>query len=93
MKLWKCDPYMPDHKGFVSVVVMAETRQQAIEKASAQLLRVLGQVFPDDDYRRFAQLGSDNLNNTIKEAPDEVVIMIVEPPSLEDQEQPDTPRE
>jgi len=92
MKLWKCDPYMPDHKGFVSVVVMAET-QQAIEKASAQLLRVLGQVFPDDDYRRFAQLGSDNLNNTIKEAPDEVVIMIVEPPSLEDQEQPDTPRE
>ena len=79
MKLWKCDPYIPDNKGWVTVVVMAETRQQAIEKASAQLLKVLGQVFPDDDYRRFAQLGSDNLDNTIEEAPDEVVIAIFEP--------------
>ena len=63
MKLWKNEPYMPDNKGLVQVVVMAETRQQAIEKASAELLRVLGHVFPDDDYRRFAQLGSDNLDN------------------------------
>ena len=55
---------------------------QAIEKASAKLLRVLGHAFPDDDYRQFAQLGSDNLDNTIEEAPDEVVIIIVEPPSL-----------
>ena len=37
MKLWKCDPYVLDNKGFVTVVVMAETRQQAIEKASAKL--------------------------------------------------------
>ena len=42
----------------------------------------LGQVLPDDDYRRFAQLGSDSLDNTLEEAPDEVVITIVEPPSL-----------
>ena len=69
MKLWKNEPYMPDNKGLVQVVVMAETRQQAIEKASAELLRVLGHVSPDDDYRRFAQLGSDNLDNTIEEAP------------------------
>jgi hypothetical protein len=82
MKLWKCDPYMQDNKGFVQVVVMAETRQQAIEKASAKLLEVLGHVFPDDDYRRFAQLGSDNLHNTIEEACNEVVIILVEPPSL-----------
>jgi hypothetical protein len=82
MKLWKCGPYMPDNKGFVLVVVMAETRQQAIEKASAELLRVLGHVFPDDDYRQFAQLGSDNLDNTLEEVPNEVVITIVEPPSL-----------
>ena len=89
MKLWKCDPYVLDSKGFVTVVVMAETRQQAIEKASAKLsaklpemLGALGQVLPDDDYRRFAQLGSDNLDNTLEEAPDEVVITIVEPPSL-----------
>ena len=82
MKLWKCDPYMPGNKGFVLVVVMAETRQQAIEKASAELLRVLGHVFPDDDYRQFAQLGTDNLDNTIEEVPSEVVITIVEPPSL-----------
>ena len=82
MKLWKNVPYLLETKGLVQVVVMAETRQQAIEKASAQLLRVMGHVFPDDDYRRFAQLGSDNLDNTIEEAPDEVVITIVEPPSL-----------
>jgi hypothetical protein len=90
MKLWKNEPYMPDNKGLVQVVVMAETRQQAIEKASAELLRVLGHVFPDDDYRRFAQLGSDNLDSTIEEAPHEVVIIIVGPPSVEDQKQPDT---
>jgi len=82
MKLWKNLPYMPDNKGLVQVVVMAETRQQAIDKASARLLEVLGHVFPDDDYRQFAQLGSDNLDNTIEEAPDEVVITIVEPPSV-----------
>jgi hypothetical protein len=82
MKLWKNEPYLLATKGLVQVVVMAETRQQAIEKASAQLLRVLGHVFPDDDYRLFAQLGSDNLDNTLEEAPDEVVITIVYPPSL-----------
>jgi hypothetical protein len=27
-------------------------------------------------------LGSDNLDNTLEEAPDEVVITIVEPPSV-----------
>ncbi len=85
MKLWQCVPYMPDNKGLVGVVVMAETRQQAIEKASAELLRVLGQWFPDDDYRRFAQLGSDHLDNTIEEVPEEAVIFMVPPPSsLED---------
>ena len=89
MKLWKCDPYVLDNKGLVTVVVMAETRQQAIEKASAKLsaklpemLETLGQMIPDDDYRQFAQLGSDNLGNTLEEAPDEVVITIVEPPSV-----------
>ena len=89
MKLWKNLPYLLENKGLVQVVVMAETRQQAIEKASAKLsaklpemLGALGQVLPDDDYRRFAQLGSDNLDNTLEEAPDEVVITIVEPPSL-----------
>jgi len=82
MKLWQCVPYIPDGKGLVGVVVMAETRQQAIEKASARLLTVLGQWFPDDDYRRFAQLGSDHLDNTIEEVPEKVVITIVHPPSL-----------
>ena len=82
MKLWKCEPYLLETKGFVLVVVMAETRQQALEKVGAQLLRVLGQLFPEDDYRRFAQLGSDNLDNTIEEVPEEVVITIVHPPSL-----------
>lgn len=84
MKLWKCDPYMPGNKGFAWVVVMAETRQQAIEKASAQLLRGLGQWFPDDDYRRFAQLGYDNLDNTIEEVPEEALAFFVPPSSLED---------
>lgn len=84
MKLWKCDPYIPDNKGLVWVVVMAETRQQAIEKASAQLLRGLGRFFPDDDYRRFAQLGSDALNNTIEEVPEEALVFLVPPSSLED---------
>ncbi len=85
MKLWKCDPYMPDNKGLVWVVVMAETRQQAIEKASAQLLMVLGQWFPGDDYQRFAQLGSDHLDNTLEEVPEEAVVFMVPPPSsLED---------
>ena len=59
MKLWKCDPYMADNKGFVTVVVMAETRQQAIEKASAELSAklpgVLGQMFGEDDDRRCAE--------------------------------------
>ena len=82
MKLWKCEPYLLETKGFVLVVVMAETRQQALEKVGAQLLRVLGQLFPEDDYRRFAQLGSDNLDNTIEEVPEEVVVTIVEPRSL-----------
>jgi hypothetical protein len=81
MKLWKCDPYLLESKGFVLVVVMAETRQQAIEKASARLLEVLGHVFPDDDFRRFAQLGSDNLD-TLEEVDEEVMITIVEPPSV-----------
>jgi hypothetical protein len=82
MKLWKNVPYLLETKGLVQVVVMAETRQQAIEKASARLLEVLGRVFPDDDYRRFAELGSDNLDDTMEEAPEEVVITIVEPPSV-----------
>jgi hypothetical protein len=85
MKLWKCEPYLLETKGFVLVVVMAETRQQALEKVGAQLLRVLGQLFPEDDYRRFAQLGSDHLDNTIEEVPEEAVIFIVPAPSsLED---------
>ena len=85
MKLWQCVPYIPDGKGLVGVVVMAETRQQAIEKASAKLLSFLGQLFPDDDYRRFAQLGSDHLDNTIEEVPEEVMAFIVpSPSSLED---------
>jgi hypothetical protein len=83
MKLWKCDPYMPGHKGMAWVVVMAETRQQAIEKASAGLLRALGQWFPDEDYRRFAQLGSDNLENTLEEVPEEVLCFLVPPSSVE----------
>jgi hypothetical protein len=51
MKLWKCDAMEPI-EGLLSMtfVVMAETRQQAIEKASAQLSAklpgMLGQMFP-----------------------------------------------
>jgi len=39
-------------------------------------------VFPDDHHRRLAALGSDNLDNTIEEVPEEVVVTIVEPRSL-----------
>ena len=70
---------------------MAETRQQAIEKARDEKLpEVLGQAFPDDDDRRFAQLGPDILDNmpdildNMEEAPDEVVIIVVGLPFLED---------
>jgi len=35
MKLWRNLPYLLETKGLVQVVVMADTRQQAIEKASA----------------------------------------------------------
>jgi hypothetical protein len=88
MKLWKCDAVGPI-EGVLSmlVVVMAETRQQAIEKASAELSAklpgVLGQVFPDDDDRRFAQLGPDILDD-MEEVPDEVTITVVGLPVLED---------
>jgi hypothetical protein len=93
MKLWKCDAVGPI-EGLLSVhvVVMAETRQQAIEKASAELSaklpEVLGQMFPDDD-RRFAQLGPDILDDrdildNMEEVPDEVTITVVGLPSLED---------
>lgn len=71
----------------MSVVVMAETRQQAIEKASAELSaklpEVLGQMFPEDDDRRSAQLGPDILDD-IAEVPEEVTIMVVGLPVLED---------
>ena len=94
MKLWKCDAVGPI-EGLLSVqvVVMAETRQQAIEKASANLSaklpEVLGHMFPDDDDRRFAQLGPDTLDDrdildNMEEAPDEVVITAVGLPVLED---------
>jgi hypothetical protein len=94
MKLWKCDAVGPI-EGLLSVqvVVMAETRQQAIEKASAQLSaklpEVLGQMFPDDDDRRFAQLGPDILDDRdildhMEEVPDEVTIAVVGLPVLED---------
>jgi hypothetical protein len=84
MKLWKCDVMEPiEGLMSVTVVVMAETRQQAIEEASAKLPKVLGHVFPDDDDRRFAQLGPDTLND-MEEAPDEVVIVVVGLPVRED---------
>jgi hypothetical protein len=71
----------------ITVVVMAETRQQAIEKASAQLSAklpgVLGQMFPEDDDRRFAQLGPGILDD-MEEAPDEVTILVVGLPVMED---------
>jgi hypothetical protein len=88
MKLWKCDAVGPiEGLLAVQVVVMAETRQQAIEKASAQLSaklpEMLGQMFPEDDDRRFAQLGPDILDN-MDEVPDEVTIAVVGLPVLED---------
>src|SRR5579871_1741315 len=66
MKLWKCDVFEPiEGVMTMSVVVMAETRQQATEKASANLSAKLparlGQMFGEDDDRRFAQLGPDIL--------------------------------
>jgi hypothetical protein len=88
MKLWKCDAVGPiEGLLVVQVVVMAETRQQAIEKASAglsaKLPEMLGQMFPEDDDRRFAQLGPDILDN-MEEVLDEVVINVVGLPVLED---------
>jgi hypothetical protein len=87
MKLWKCDVVEPiEGIMSVTVAVMAETRQQAIEKASAQasakLPEMLGHMFPDDG-QRFAQLGPDALDD-MEEAPDEVVIVVVGLPVLED---------
>jgi hypothetical protein len=99
MKLWKCDAVGPiEGLLAVQVVVMAETRQQAIEKASAQLSaklpEMLNQMFPEDDDRRFAQLGPDILDDRdildhMEEVPDEMVIAVVGLPVLEDS--PDTP--
>jgi len=88
MKLWKCDVVEPvEGLMSVTVVVTAETRQQAIEKATAKarakLPEVLGHMFPDDDDRRFAQLGPNTLDD-MEEAPDEVVIVVVGQPVLED---------
>jgi hypothetical protein len=88
MKLWKCETEGPIEGILVmSVVVMAETRQQAIEKASAELSAklpgMLGQMFPDDDDRRFAQLGPDILDN-MEEVPVEVTIALVGLPVLDD---------
>ena len=40
-------------------------------------------MFPDDDDRRFAQLGPDTLDD-MEEVPDEVVIVVVGLPVLED---------
>ena len=98
MKLWKCDAVGPiEGLLAVQVVVMAETRQQAIEKASAglsaglsaKLPEMLGQMFPEDDDRRFAQLGPDILDDRdildhMEEVPDEMVIAVVGLPALED---------
>jgi len=88
MKLWKCDAMGPVEGVMVmQVVVMAETRQQAIEKASAKLSAklpgMLGQMFPEDGDRRFAQLRPDILDN-MEEAPEEVTIAVVAHPVLED---------
>jgi hypothetical protein len=77
----------------VQVVVMAETRQQAIEKAranlGAKLPEMLGQMFSEGDDRRFAQLGPDALEDrdildNMAEVPDEVVISVVGLPVPED---------
>jgi hypothetical protein len=88
MKLWKCDAVGPiEGVMSITVAVMAETRQHAIEKASAELSAklpgVLGEMFPEDDDRRFAQLGPDILDN-MEEVPDEVTIVVVGLPVLED---------
>jgi len=88
MKLWKCDAVGPIEGVLsITVVVMAETRQQAIEKASAQLSAklswALSEMFPEDDDRRFAQLGPDILDD-MEEVPDEVTIAVVGLPVLED---------
>jgi hypothetical protein len=88
MKLWKCDAVGPiEGVMSITVAVMAETRQQAIEKASAELSAklpgVLGEMFPEDDDRRFAQLGPDILDD-MEEVPDEVAIVVVGLPVLED---------
>ena len=99
MKLWKCDAVGPiEGLLCVQVVVMAETRRQAIEKASvnlsAKLPELLGQMFPAGDDRRFAQLGPDALEDrdildNMEEVPDEAVITVVGLPVLE--EGADTP--
>jgi hypothetical protein len=81
MKLWSYDADVPPRQGFVMVVVMAETRQEAIEKARAELLRAQTSVFPRDYYRRFAQFGLDNLD-TMNEVPEGMVILVGEAPSL-----------
>jgi len=88
MKLWKCDAVGPIEGVLsITVVVMAETRQQAIERASAELSAklpgMLGQMFPEDDDRRFAQLRPDILDD-MEEVPDEVTIAVVGLPVLED---------
>ena len=88
MKLWKCDAVGPIEGVLsITVVVMAETRQQAIEKASAELSAklpgVLSQMFPEDDDRRLAQLRPDILDD-MEEVPDEVTIAVVGLPVLED---------
>ena len=88
MKLWKCDAVGPIEGVLsITVVVMAETRQQAIEKASAELsakLRwALGEMFPEDGDRRLAQLRPDILDD-MEEVPDEVTIAVVGLPVLED---------
>ena len=94
MKLWKCNAVGPiEGLLTVQVVVMAETRQQAIEKASANLSarlpEMLAQTFPEDDDRRFAQLGPDAIDGQdildhMEEVPDEVTISVVGLPALED---------
>ena len=88
MRLWKCDAVGPiEGVMSITVVVMAETRQQAIEKASGQLSAklswALGEMFPEDDDRRFAQPGRDILDD-MEEVPEEVTIVVVGLPVLED---------
>ena len=88
MRLWKCDAVGPiEGVMSITVVVMAETRQQAIEKASGQLSAklswALGEMFPEDDDRRFAQPGRDILDD-MEEVPEEVTIVVVGLPVMED---------